>query len=212
MILYWPFSTSTVSEWPGGYSNIRFGIHMGTDFAVKQGTPLLATTNGKIKIYNGTGSGGWGIDINTPDGFTVRNWHMSRIDVKNGQTVKVGDVIGLTGGAVGTPGAGNSTGPHLHWEIRNNATFSQNGWIDPRTLNPLTFGQNPNPNPQRIGNSKMYLVQDTTGRGFIVTPNRMEWVQDPGEWEILVRILSSSPGNPDTFISNQLDAVRKYFV
>lgn len=148
MRLFWPFDTSTVSEWPGGYSGIRDGVHMGTDMAVPQGTELRATVEGTIKVYNGAGAGGWGIDINRPDGFVVRNWHVSKFFVSNGDYVHPGDVIGLTGGATGSPGAGNSTGPHLHWELRNNTNFSQTGWMDPRPLNPISFDQlNPGPTP-----------------------------------------------------------------
>lgn len=139
--IYWPFDTSCVSEWPGGYSDIRDGVHMGTDFAVSQGTPLLATGAGRIVTYRG--SGGYGIDINLDDGRVIRNWHLSRFDVSNGDIVEVGQQIGLTGGATGTPGAGNSTGPHLHWELRTNTNFSQSGWLDPRDMTIYTFGENP---------------------------------------------------------------------
>lgn len=144
-MIYWPFPGAKVSEWPGGYSGIRDGIHMGTDIEVRQGTPLPATADGTIRIYNGNGPGGWGIDIYTDDGITIRNWHMSRIDVSNGQRVNAGDIIGLTGGAKGTAGAGNSTGPHLHWELRTNRNFSQNGWLDPRDMEISDFGQKPEP-------------------------------------------------------------------
>lgn len=142
--LYWPFPTSTVSEWPGGYYGIRVGVHKGTDFAISQGTPLRATADGTIVIYNGN-TGGWGVDIRTDDGWTIRNWHLSAFNVVNGQRVKVGDIIGLTGGAKGHPGAGNSTGPHLHWELRTNSGWGDSGWVDPRTLNPqpIMFGSEP---------------------------------------------------------------------
>lgn len=128
----WPFDTSTVSEWCGGYSDVRSGIHMGTDFGVPQGTPLIATGTGTIRTHSG--SGGNGIDILTDDGLVIRNWHLSEFHVNAGDRVTIGQVIGLTGGAKGTWGAGNSTGPHLHWELRDNTNFSDIGWIDPRDL------------------------------------------------------------------------------
>jgi len=120
---------------------------MGTDFGLPQGTPLRATIEGSIRIYNGNVDG-WGIDINRVDGLVVRNWHMSEFYVKNGDYVKPGDIIGLTGGAKGHPGAGNSTGAHLHWEIRTNTNFSQTGWLDPRPLNPIYF-DTPQPEPEK---------------------------------------------------------------
>lgn len=137
--LYWPFSRDVVSEWCGGYSDVRTGIHMGTDFAVGQGTELRATMDGVIRTYSG--NGGNGIDIVADDGIVVRNWHLSAFLVSAGERVSAGQVIGLTGGAAGTWGAGNSTGPHLHWEIRDNIRFNDIGWIDPRDLNVLDFGQ-----------------------------------------------------------------------
>lgn len=148
MRLFWPCDISLVSEWPGGYSDIRYGVHMGTDFRQAQGTPLRATVEGSIRIYNSNGSDGWGIDINRVDGLVVRNWHISQFACNTGDYVKPGDIIGYTGGAVGTPGAGNSTGPHLHWEIRTNTNFSQVGWLDPRPLNPIYFDQ-PDPEPEK---------------------------------------------------------------
>ena len=154
--LYWPFDISTVSEWPGGVSGIRDGVHMGTDFAVPQGTVLLATTTGQVRTY--TGVGGNGVDITSDDGLVVRNWHLSQFNVSNGDFVEAGQLIGLTGGARGTWGAGNSTGPHLHWEIRTNRNFSQNGWLDPRPLNPATFGQDNNQRPRRKTMATMYFV------------------------------------------------------
>ena len=131
--IVWPFDTSYVSEWCGGFSDVRSGIHMGTDFAVPQGTELRATTDGTVRIWS-TDAGGNGIDITNSDGIVVRNWHLSQFNVTNGEYVTIGQVIGLTGGGRGTWGAGNSTGPHLHWELRDNSRFNDVGWIDPRDL------------------------------------------------------------------------------
>lgn len=125
--LYWPFPLSTVTEWPGQ----RFGsYHVGTDFGIPQGTPLRATIDGACSRWTDQ-YGAYIVDIRSDDGLIVRNGHLSRIDVTNGQRVAAGDIIGLTGGQPGTPGAGWSTGPHLHWELRRGSA-----WIDPRNLNP----------------------------------------------------------------------------
>lgn len=168
--IYWPFDIDTVSEWPGGYSDIRYGVHMGTDFAVAQGSELRATTDGTITQVYTSNQHGWGIDITNDDGIVIRNWHLSRIDVSRGQWVSAGQVIGLTGGAAGTPGAGNSTGPHLHWELRTNSNFSQNGWLDPRNMTILTFGQNPTPTPStnKKDKEKMMLCHKIQADGSLV--------------------------------------------
>lgn len=175
--LFWPFDTSLVSEWPGS-SVGRPEAHMGTDFAVPQGTPLLATSTGRV-VRHGINANGYGLDIITDDGLVVRNWHLSRMDVNTGDRVAVGQTIGLTGGAAGSEGAGFSTGPHLHWEIRTNQNFSQNGWLDPRTLNPQTFGQTP--------------LEDDMSKSlyYSATSNSPSGVVKKGEW--WVRTL---PGEP----------------
>lgn len=131
--IYWPFPTSTVSEWPGQRQG---SYHVGTDFAVPQGTPLRATADGVITRHNNDGLGAYVLDIITDDGLLVRNGHLSRMDVNTGQRVTAGQVIGLTGGARGTAGAGNSFGPHLHWELRRDRLWNGGAWIDPRNLNP----------------------------------------------------------------------------
>lgn len=145
--IYWPFDLDCVSEWAG---SDRGGgvVHMGTDFAVAQGTPIRATTDGVIHTHYGSVADGNGVDITNDDGILIRNWHMSEIHVNNGDWVAAGQIIGLSGGAPGTTGAGYSTGPHLHWELRTNSNFSQNGWLDPRNMQILVFGQNPTPTPK----------------------------------------------------------------
>ncbi len=55
--------------------------------------------------------------------------HLSRFGVSVGQTVKEGQTIAYSGGAKGMPGAGYSTGPHLHFEIRENE----------RPVNPIKY-------------------------------------------------------------------------
>ena len=150
--VYWPFPTSRVTEWPGPRRN---SYHYGTDFGVPQGTPLRATVDGRIVRHNNDGLGAYVLDIIADDGLLVRNGHLSRMDVNTGDRVRAGQVIGLTGGQPGTPGAGHSFGPHLHWELRNDRLWSGGRWIDPRNLSPqpLTFGQEPEP---EYGDDEMY--------------------------------------------------------
>ena len=60
------------------------------------------------------------IFIDNGNGYDSRHLHMNRIVVQPGQRIEPGQLLGYTGGAVGTKGAGHSTGPHLHTEIRLN--------------------------------------------------------------------------------------------
>lgn len=145
--LYWPFSPSLVTEWPGTRP-AGWAYHVGTDFGIAQGTPLRATMSGTVDIIWNDGLGAWVIDIIAPDGTVARHGHLSHMAPKDGQWVNAGDYIGNTGGARGTPGAGLSTGPHLHWEIRNNRGWGPNGWYDPRHLSILYFDSITPPAPK----------------------------------------------------------------
>jgi murein DD-endopeptidase MepM/ murein hydrolase activator NlpD len=144
MAIYWPFDLSTITEWCG--TDRGGGVkHMGTDFGVPQGTPLRATISGRITRWNNDGLGAYVLDIVRSDGLLVRNAHLSRMDVNNGDQVVAGQVIGLTGGARGALGSGNSTGPHLHWELRWDRLWQKGSWVDPRTMGVVPFGAVPAP-------------------------------------------------------------------
>lgn len=103
-------------------------FHSGWDMLAPMRTPIKAVANGTVKkvVYdkNTVRSYGYNIEINhgVINGVNVTSFyaHLNQINVKFGQKVKQGDIIALSGGAVGTAGAGSSTGPHLHFEIREN--------------------------------------------------------------------------------------------
>jgi len=93
-------------------------LHAGLDIAVPVGTPVKADAGGVI-IEAGTLPGyGNVVFIDHGGGTISRLAHLSKIDVTKGQVVTAGDVIGSSGGAKGAPGSGDSTGPHLHYEVR----------------------------------------------------------------------------------------------
>jgi murein DD-endopeptidase MepM/ murein hydrolase activator NlpD len=87
-------------------------FHTGQDFARAEGSPVTAVSHGTV-VYNGW-SGGYGnlIRVRHPNG--VESWyaHLSSVDVNVGENVAAGDRLGAVGST------GNSTGPHLHLEIR----------------------------------------------------------------------------------------------
>jgi hypothetical protein len=58
------------------------------------------------------------ISIKHSNGYSTSYCHIQRIDVKTGQLVRKGDVIGITGGGAGDPGRGRSDGPHLHFVLK----------------------------------------------------------------------------------------------
>jgi murein DD-endopeptidase MepM/ murein hydrolase activator NlpD len=89
-------------------------FHAGQDFAAPTGTPILAATAGTV-AYAGVASGyGNYTCVDRGSGFATCYGHQSRILVSVGQVVGQGQQIGLVGNT------GNSTGPHLHFEVRLN--------------------------------------------------------------------------------------------
>ncbi len=102
--------------------------HSGQDFAVASGTEVVAAHGGTVVKAGGNGAGdgaayGNAVVIKHGNGTYSQYAHLSRIDVKVGQVVSTGQHIALSGST------GNSSGPHLHFEIRTTADYGSA--IDP---------------------------------------------------------------------------------
>ncbi len=106
--------TGTISSRYGVSSRIRKSNHTGLDIAATTGTPIKVMADGVIT--NASYSGSYGNLVKVDHGNGVETWyaHTSKMYVKKGQEVKAGDEIAAVGST------GNSTGPHLHLEIRLN--------------------------------------------------------------------------------------------
>ena len=91
------------------------GLHTGLDIATKTGTPIKAAASGTV-TFSGTTTSGYGkyIVISHGNGIETYYAHCSALYVKAGQQVSQGETIAAVGST------GNSTGPHLHLEIRVN--------------------------------------------------------------------------------------------
>ncbi|MFF9408835.1 M23 family metallopeptidase [Streptomyces anandii] len=105
--------------------------HSGQDFAVPVGTEVVAAHGGTVVKAgpNGGGDGpayGNAIVIKHGNGTYSQYAHLSRIDVKVGQVVATGQHIALSGNT------GNTTGPHLHFEIRTTPNYGS-------AVNPVAF-------------------------------------------------------------------------
>ena len=94
----------------------RWGrLHGGVDLAVGEGTPVYAADNGKVIVAEDSGNGyGNYIILDHQNGFKTLYGHNSELLVSVGDVVAKGDRIALSGNT------GNSTGPHLHFEIQVN--------------------------------------------------------------------------------------------
>ena len=88
--------------------------HSGIDLAAPTGAPIVATSDGVVSTANWSGGYGLLVALEHGGGLQTRYGHMSRVNVLPGQRVRRGDVIGFVGST------GNSTGPHLHYEMRVN--------------------------------------------------------------------------------------------
>ena len=108
------------------WGDMRF--HAGEDIGAPSGTPILAADSGVATVIpnNGNGYGNY-IMINHGGGRVTLYAHMSAFAVSNGATVTQGQVIGYVGST------GNSTGPHLHFEVRVNGATT-----DPKSY--FSFG------------------------------------------------------------------------
>ena len=106
--------TGTISSRYGVSSRIRSSTHTGLDIAASTGTPIKVIADGTVTSAQYTGSYGYLVKVDHGNG--VESWyaHTSKMYVKAGDEVKAGDVIAAVGST------GNSTGPHLHLEIRIN--------------------------------------------------------------------------------------------
>ena len=92
----------------------RPAVHTGIDLRGEIGEPVRATATGRVSIAGREGGYGNMVEISHGNGLATRYGHLSQIDVKVGQTVRIGEVIGRIGST------GRSTGPHLHYETRVN--------------------------------------------------------------------------------------------
>ena len=99
-------------------------FHYGMDFSARKGTPIYATGNGVVKRADNRSSGyGKHIRIDHGFGYISLYAHLSKYNVRRGQKVKRGDIIGYVGNT------GRSVGPHVHYEI----------FKDNKKINPLNF-------------------------------------------------------------------------
>ena len=106
--------TGTISSRYGVSSKIRVSTHTGLDIAATTGTPIKVVANGTVAFAAYSGSYGYLVKVDHGNGVETWYGHTSKILVKEGQKVKAGDTIALVGST------GNSTGPHLHFEVRIN--------------------------------------------------------------------------------------------
>lgn len=152
------------------------GVHKGMDFAMPIGSPVSATLGGTVSSIDAGPDYGTSVVVDHGGGLQTVYGHLSQRDVKLGDKISAGQRIGKSGAT------GNTTGPHLHYEVRQ----GKNNPVDPTVLNAVggldpsdLFGQNG-------GQGISYLFAGTTNasasgasnasyRGSTGTGSQKEW-------------------------------------
>ena len=132
----WPVNSRYITSTVGGRASpggIGSTNHKGIDIAVPRGTPIYAADGGTV-TYAGWMSGyGYLVEINHGNGYVTRYGHNSSLTVSVGQHVYKGQQVARAGSTGITGSTGNSTGPHLHFEVTENGV----------RVNPLSHGAEP---------------------------------------------------------------------
>ena len=115
-----------ISSYYGNREHPRSGeenFHSGIDISSSPGNPVKATADGIVSFSGWSGGSGNLVVLEHGHGFSTFYAHNRSIPVKVGQKVKRGDIIGYVGST------GNSTGPHVHYEI----------WKDGKSIDPVKY-------------------------------------------------------------------------
>ncbi|WP_067435412.1 M23 family metallopeptidase [Nocardioides jensenii] len=110
-----PLTSYRLTATFGQSSGLWSSTHTGLDFAAPVGTPIMSVTNGTVTSAEYAGAYGNQIIVTTDDGEELWYCHMNEFAVAVGDTVRAGDVVGYVGVT------GNTTGPHMHLEVRPGA-------------------------------------------------------------------------------------------
>ena len=126
----WVFPLGNAADVPtagfGSCGSLWSHCHTGQDFAVPTGTPVQAAGNGQVTFAGWAGAYGNLVEVLHEGGRATWYAHLSRLETHHGAQVHAGELIGLSGAT------GNTTGPHLHLEVRLHASASSTGSpVDP---------------------------------------------------------------------------------
>lgn len=186
-----PFGPRDNSQNPGISSN-----HKGIDFGTPSGTALTAITDGVISLMGNEakGYGRW-VEVKHEDGTASRYAHLSQVNVSKGQKVVPGQVIGRSGGKKGQPGAGNSTGAHLHFEILNERGVKVNPapYLSGAPASPINGNMTASAvaGPKAIGSESNWAAKKARTKGF--KPKNLTQLSSPA----LTTSLSTAGFNED---------------
>lgn len=191
--------TSPFGPRPGASAGISKN-HTGIDYGVAVGTNIVAAADGVVTETGLHRQYGQYIIIKHGSKSTLYA-HLSKIMARSGQSVVAGQVIALSGGKKGAFGAGTSTGPHLHFEVRSNGGVGAQGRVNPKGLFGKTFNFIKN-----VVTKAFNFVKQTSNK-YLGT--NLSWKDSAGSGINLnsKKDLSSiSSGSLSTLISNSLSS------
>jgi len=117
VLAYKPVTSGSISSRYGVSSRIRSSDHTGLDIAASSGTDIVATASGEVTFSGWKGSYGYLVVISHGNGVETWYGHCSKLYVSKGEIIEGGQTIAAVGST------GNSTGPHLHLEVRKNGVI-----------------------------------------------------------------------------------------
>ncbi|WP_405423394.1 peptidoglycan DD-metalloendopeptidase family protein [Streptomyces erythrochromogenes] len=125
-----PVTQQGLSASFGQAGGMWMSVHTGIDFPVSYGTPVMAATDGTVRTQYNSAYGNMAI-VTAPDGTETWYCHLSSTKIRGGK-VKAGEVIAYSGNS------GNSTGPHLHFEVRpgGGSAIDPLAWLRSKGLDP----------------------------------------------------------------------------
>ena len=148
------------------------GVHKGMDFAMPIGSPVIATLGGVVSSIDAGADYGTSVIVDHGGGLQTVYGHLSQRDVKLGDKVQTGQRLGKSGNT------GNTTGPHLHYEVRQ----GKNNPVDPNVLsavgalNPTNvFGQNGGQGFAHLFAGVSSSGSSVTYKGSTGTGSQKEW-------------------------------------
>jgi murein DD-endopeptidase MepM/ murein hydrolase activator NlpD len=157
--------TQKWNENPAFYNTIGLTGHNGWDFGIKIGTPVYACHDGVVFLAAVMSDGALQVEIDTIDGnYRTFYAHLSEMKVNNGQKVKKGELIGLSGNT-----GRYTTGPHLHFGVHPIAnmgdTQPNNGYGG--AIDPVHFFDGTYPNSKQTTQPVAVLEQPQHVKDFI---------------------------------------------
>lgn len=163
----WPASCKVITQ-QFGNASARYvsGRHTGIDIGCTSGSPIYAAHDGVVEFAGWNGAYGNEVRLRYSDSLVTSYHHMSRTAAYKGDKVSAGKTIGYIGST------GNSTGPHLHFEVRENG----------KAVNPIPYLSGGATVPAGIVTADNPLVPDVIEGPWNAFAGVMDWLAETKNW------------------------------